>query len=196
MKKFSSAVVITAILVLSLAGCSSSEAGSDTPVVIAGDTTVSQDEAEEQSDAGDAGQASTEDDMFTFVYEGTAIEMGAPAQPVLDALGDDYEETEAPSCAYQGSDIAYTYDHLIIRAYTESTDDDEPKICGVEFRDDTVFTPEGIAFLSTHDDVVSVYGEPYAEAEGGIVYNNGTVSLNFFINDGVVSGISYTLNVE
>lgn len=196
MKKFSSAVLLAAILVLSLTGCSSSEAGSDAPVVIADDAASSAEQSDDNGSSDAADAAPEAGDMFTFVYEGTAIEMGSPVQPVLDAFGDDYEETEAPSCAYQGSDYAYTYDHLIIRAYTESTEDDEPKICSVEFRDDTVFTPEGIAFGSTHDDVISVYGEADAEAEGGIVYDNGTVSLNFFINENGVSGISYTLNVE
>jgi hypothetical protein len=197
MKKINPAVFIAAVLVLSLTGCSSSEAGSDAPIVIAGDTAASQEQTsgEESDDAG-ADEVQADYDMFTCVYEGTVIEMGAPAQPVLDALGSDFEVVTAPSCAYQGTDYEYTYDHLIIRAYTETMDDEEPKLSGVEFRDDTVTTAEGISIGSSRDDVVAAYGDAASEAEGGLIYDNGSVSVTFFLDGGSVSGISYNLDAE
>ena len=199
MKKFYATTAAVAVLALAFAGCSSSEEGSNAPVVINEETSASAEASEEAgSDEGDSDEDSAVvgGDMFTFVYEGTSIPMNTPIEPVFDILGEDYVETSAPSCAYQGMDYTYTYDHLIVRSYTNDVEDETSMVCGIEFRDDTVFTNEGISIGASRDDVIATYGEADTDSEGGLIYDNGEISLTFFLEDGVVVGISYTLDQE
>lgn len=202
MKKYLAAMTALAVLAMAFAGCSSSEEGSNAPVVIneeTGSSAADPDNADAASEADSQAEedaAVTGDDMYTCVYEGVSIVMNTPAASILEALGDDHTDTSAPSCAYQGMDYSYTYDHVILRAYTDDVEDDDPVICGVEFRDDTVFTAEGISIGSAREDVVAAYGDADTEADGGLVYDNGTTSVTFFLEDGIVVGISYTLDQE
>ena len=57
--------------------------------------------------------------------------------------------------------------------------------------DDTVTTGEGVYIGSSEDDVKAAYGEEGGDAEGMLSYTAGDVTLNFILEDGVVTSIEY-----
>lgn len=87
MKKIS-ALLLAVVMLLSFAGCGSSET---TP--------------------------ETTKDNYTFTYNGTEIMLDADAEPVIAALGEAKSYTEEPSCAFDGMDKTYYYGSFYLSTY-------------------------------------------------------------------------------
>lgn len=128
-----------------------------------------------------------------FFYNNKTFELDTDVQPLLDALGSEYEFSEAPSCVYEGTDKAYEYSGIAIYTYPLNGKDliDEIVLTGSEFE-----TGKGIKVGSTKEDIVAAYGDAFID-EGSII----TYRLNkeqadspciyFVLNDGTVESISY-----
>ena len=188
-KKLVSVLLVSA-MALSFASCSSSN--EDTaPVVLSGGQSAG---ANESAAAGQsASEEATASDSYVFTYNGVDIVMNAPADGIIEALGDGYTYFEAPSCAYEGLDKVYTYNSIVVRSYTM---DGEDYIAAVELKDDTVATAEGIRIGSTEDEVRAAYGDDGVAGASGIEYTLGDSFISFIFENGKVIAITYTAIVE
>lgn len=184
-------VLLTTAMVLSAASCASGD--EDTaPVVLSGGQTAESAAGGNEADTEDTAAEETSD-AFVFTYNGVSIAMNAPADSIIEALGDNYTYFEAPSCAYEGMDKVYTYNSIVVRSYTR---DGVDYIAAVELKDDTVSTAEGIRIGSTEDDVRAAYGEDGQPGTAGIEYIKGDSFISFIFENGAVVAITYTAIVE
>ena len=163
-------------LTLSLTACGG---GNDTPA--GGDTPAPQNSTQ-------AGGETTAD-TFTFTTaDGKAVAVNADMADVLAELGEGQSYFEAESCAFEGLDKTYTYPGFVI---TTRPDGDKDYVNSIRLTDDTVTTGEGVYIGSSEADVKAAYGEDGGDAEGMLSYTAGDVTLNFILEDGVVTSIEY-----
>ena len=132
--------------------------------------------------------ASEEADGYFFLTSGIRITTDILFEEVYPAIGKENNYFEAPSCAFNGLDKYYTYDHFEIDTYPESGKD---YISSIVLKDDIVTTEEGVALGSTKDEVISAYGEDYETNGSSIIYTKNGTHLTFVFNDDTVRSISY-----
>ena len=186
MKKLLVSLLI-ATTVFAFAAC-----GSDSQKAPEGQTSAKQEDAQgsAQDDAQDAPAAA---DTWYFQKDDVKIEMKAPADPLIEALGEYQDSYEAPSCAFDGMDVVYTYAGFEVLTYVEN---DTAIISGVVLRDDTVETLEGICIGSSKADVEAAYGQKFEEGSTTLELNKGNSQLLIILTDDVVSSIQYLLVEE
>ncbi len=125
------------------------------------------------------------EDVLAFVYQGTAIQPNAPAEPILSALGEPKSCTEEASCAFDGLDKTYFYGSFYLQTYPA---EDGDRVYCLWLVDDTVSTPEGICIGSTEQQVQDAYGS----LDGSTcTVTRGDCKLTLILTDGVVSSIQY-----
>ncbi len=127
-------------------------------------------------------------DGYYFETEGVTLTTDIEMAPVLEKLGDSNTYFEAASCAFNGLDKFYTYDHFEIDTYPEG---DKDYISAIVLLDDIVSTPEGIAVGAGVDEVIAAYGEGFTRNGSSYIYTKGTTHLTFVCNGDTVTNISY-----
>lgn len=134
--------------------------------------------------------------MFALTLNGTTVEGNKEVTPYLEKLGDNYEFSESISCAYDGMDKIYQYEHFNIYTYPEG---DKDYVLEVELLDDTYATDKGVKIGMTKDDIVKAYGDNWFGDDTMMTYNKTNneddiqaPSLYFYLEDGVITGIGIT----
>ncbi len=158
------ALLLALVMVLALAACgeeSSSSSG----------TSAS---ASSSAGSGSSGTSGGVSDGYTLTLDGVKIEMEAPAEPIVEELGEPKDFFESESCAFEGLDKEYTYSGFKLKTYPV---DDVDYVSSVVFMDDTVSTDEGITIGSTREEVVEAYGEDYTEKGSSLTYTKSDTSL-------------------
>jgi hypothetical protein len=187
-------VIIFIAALMLLAGCSRQE---KTPANETGDTgtntaqEISEAPAAETNSDSVTQEGKSED--YAFKYNDVDIHMNTEAEPVIEALGDYTDYFEAQSCAFQGLDKIYYYGGFEVDTYPNNGVD---FISCVDFKDDTVSTPEGIYIGSTLKDVLTAYGKEYTEDKGAYTYVKEDSRLTFIIENDTVTAITYFANVD
>ena len=177
MKKLSIIATCMALaLSFAFAGCSSTE------TTAASDST----QASATSSAADAGSQDASANWY-FDCNGTKIFMNAPAAPVLSALGEAKSSYEAPSCAFDGMDVVYSYPGFDLLTFSNGGD---AIVSGVVLRDDTVTTVEGLFIGSDTAAVENTYGK-VEDGANNIRVQKGNCELLVILTDGAVSSIQY-----
>ncbi len=174
--------LLLATAILTFAACGSSKAPN-------ADSSAKQEAAQ---DSG-AEEAPTGDASWYFQKGDVKIEMNAPAEPILKALGESQSSYEAPSCAFDGMDVVYTYAGFEVLTYVEN---EKAVISGVVLRDDTVETAEGICIGSSKADVESAYGKKFEDGSTTLEMIKGNCQMLVILEDDTVSSIQYLLNKE
>lgn len=175
------------LLPLLVSGCGNTDAayndhaGSEQVII---QEAVVQDESEEEQTADYKG--------YAFVYNDVAIEIDAPAGPVLDRLGEANSYFEAPSCAFNGIDKIYTYTSFELDTYPL---DGEDFISSVLFKDDSIATAEGIGIGDPVEKLAEAYGEDSIEENGMTVYCKDGMKLCFLIEEDCISSIEYKTTI-
>ena len=127
-------------------------------------------------------------DTFVFTTaDGKEVAVNDNMADVLAELGQEQSYFEAESCAFEGLDKTYTYPGFVI---TTRPDGEEDYVNSIRLTDDTVATGEGVYIGSSEADVTAAYGEG-GGSEGALSYTAGDVTLNFILEDGVVTSIEY-----
>lgn len=127
---------------------------------------------------------------FIFIYNGTEIILGAPADSVLPALGLEKDYYEYASCAFDGDSKTYVYNGFELSTYIISGEETD-RVYSISFTDDGVETAEGLYIGADVDMIFEAYGEDYEEIPGSYLYfKNGTI-LSFTADGGVVTVIMY-----
>ena len=166
------------LMLISFAACGKKET-EDTGVTTKTETTTKQ-AAKEQ-------ETKTEDEGWYFKKGEVKVEMNAPADPIIAALGDYRSSYEAPSCAFEGMDVVYTYPGFEVLTHVV---DGKAKISGVVLRDDTVETTEGICIGSSKAEAEAAYGK-IKEGASSLQITRGNTELLVIVTDDVVSSIQY-----
>ena len=169
------AILLALVLVLGLAACGGGNApannGSKENTVPSGN---------DKSGAED----------YYFQKGDLKIHMQDPAAPVLEKLGQAKSSYEAPSCAFDGMDVIYSYPGFDLMTYVK---DGQGIVSGVVLRDDTVETIEGICIGSDKAAVEKAYGK-FADGANNMKVVKGSCELLVILTDGAVSSIQYTPN--
>ncbi len=170
------AILLALVLVLGLAACG----GGNAPANNSG--------SKENTVPSGNDKSSAED--YYFQKGDLKIHMQDPAAPVLEKLGQAKSSYEAPSCAFDGMDVIYSYPGFDLMTYVK---DGQGIVSGVVLRDDTVETIEGICIGSDKAAVEKAYGK-FADGANNMKVVKGSCELLVILTDGVVSSIQYTPN--
>ncbi|MDR2569374.1 MAG: hypothetical protein LBD23_03620 [Oscillospiraceae bacterium] len=132
--------------------------------------------------------------VFSFKIMDFTIEMDQDIVYVIEALGEPRGIFEEPSCAFDGIDRIFGYSNIQIHTYPK---DDHDHIHTISLRDDSIGTTEGgIRLGAKLQDVIDAYGDDYKYDAGMYTFTRGLTTLEFFIDDGEVKGITYGFIIE
>jgi len=129
-----------------------------------------------------------------FVYNNRQVVLNSDMDTVLAALGEADSMTSAPSCIGVGEDKTYHYDGFTITTYPRGGKD---YVMEVKVLDAAIATAKGVHLGSTVDDMTAAYGSGYRTF--GYIYayqTNDNKSLQFFVEDGVITELSYAYQVN
>ena len=129
-----------------------------------------------------------------FVYNGNQVVLNSDMNTVLAALGEADSMTAAPSCIGVGEDKTYRYDGFTVTTYPLG---DKDCVMEVKVLDPDLATAKGISLGSTVADMTAAYGTGYRTF--GYIYayqTNDNKSLQFFVEDGVITELSYAYQVN
>ena len=193
-KRIITKAVVVAALAFALTGCG----GNKESTTAGGSGGGKENTTAAAKDTAAEGPASTETATeavaetsanWVFKKGDVTIELNAPADPVIQALGAAKNTYEAPSCAFDGMDVIYVYPGFEVLTYSN---DSGAVISGVVLRDDTVTTVEGACIGMSQTDVENLYGQK-ASGVSSLQVDKGNCSLLFIFSDGAVSSIQYNL---
>lgn len=125
---------------------------------------------------------------LSLTYKDTTITLGAPAQPVLQALGQAKSQTEAASCVFPGMERTYDYGSFYLTTYEA---EGEAHICRLWFADDSIATAEGLHIGSTKEEAEGLYCACGDCPVITLVQNES--QLTVFLDNDVVTSIQYDL---
>ena len=128
-----------------------------------------------------------------FVYNDRQVALNSDMDTVLAALGEANGMTTAPSCIGVGEDKTYHYDGFTVTTYPRG---DKDYVMEIKVLDAAIATAKGIRLGSSMDDMTAAYGSGYRTFGYICAYQtNDNKSLQFFVEDGVITEISYAYKV-
>lgn len=131
------------------------------------------------------------DDKFFLQYENLNIKLGSVF--TTEKYGDEIEYIETPSCAFEGLDKTYRYEHYEINTYP---DQEKDKIISIYFLDDQVSTTEGVRLGDSKDQMIETYGNEYKKQDALYTYTRNDTQLQLIIQDDTIVSIEYIYNVK
>ncbi len=180
-------LMLCGALVFSFSGC---DKGDDVKTI---SKEAEPDAAAAEGGADNAGEQALSGYVFDTGKGEVAVDM--PMEEAMAALGTEKDYFEAASCAFQGQlDKTYTYDHFEVKTYP-SEDGSKDFVSYINLFDDTVSTQEGVYIGDDVEKVKEAYGEGYTESGSALVYENGGMKLQFLVEDGKVTGITYLSSI-
>jgi hypothetical protein len=191
--------MLLTVAVLGLTACGQDEVkvidkqASSTTQTTASTTTASTGETTVQ-----ATEQSSSTEGAGYVFEATAggaavtISMDMDMSSALTALGEPATYFEAASCAFEGLDKIYTYDHFEVDTYPEGNKD---LVSAVLLLDDLVTTPEGAYIGQTQAEIEAIYGTDYEMKGTAMVYTKNGTHLEFVLSGGLAQSIAYQSSV-
>ena len=126
---------------------------------------------------------------FLFKTGETTVAVDEVMSTVLAALGDKYQYNESASCAFNGLDKMYSYDHFEIDSYPVS--DTEDRVQAICLMDDLVSTMEGLRIGDSRARVEELYGTDCEVLGTECIYSKGGMKLKIMIENDVVTFITY-----
>ena len=128
-----------------------------------------------------------------FVYNDRQVVLNSDMDTVLASLGEANSMTTAPSCIGVGEDKTYRYDGFTVTTYPRG---DKDYVMEIKVLDAAIATAKGIRLGSSMDDMTAAYGSGYRTFGYICAYQtNDNKSLQFFVEDGVITEISYAYKV-
>ena len=182
MKKKLLTILAAAMLAASLTAC-----GGDDTKVVDNKTTESKPNDNQGGDSSNTG-SDTKLAGYLFTVDGVAIGMDMEAVNLKELLGEPKNYFEAQSCAFNGMDKMYTYDHFEIDTYF---DDKTDRVRTIVFLDDMVKTDEGVYIGMTKADMENAYGTDYTVDGSSCIYTKDGMTLVFILNGETISSIQY-----
>ena len=190
MKKKCLAMLIGCLLMAGLMAC-----GEEEVKVVNKSPGESSNEAGEETKQKGTPKKDGEEALTGYIFEvdvdGTKVSVTTDVKMdgILEQLGEPASYFEAKSCAFEGLDKTYTYDHFRIVTYPEGETD---MISSILFLDDIEETQEGIGIGMPKEDMENAYGTEYEENGGMVIYTKDGKHLSFLVKDDVIESIEYS----
>ena len=195
------AVAASAAVILSLSSCKDAGTEDSGLVVLESETSSSSSASVSSAAESSSGVTKATEETyraftgeFEFIYNGVTVKPNIKSQPVVDAIGEEYEYFEADSCASLGISKTYTYRKGAFSIITEPLLNKEDTVYQVIIYNSGVKMPEGVTVGDTRDKVVSVYGNPSESDDDTSMYTSGNNYMLVSFTDGKVDSI--TLGTE
>ena len=134
-----------------------------------------------------------EDSGFALKIGDSIISMDQNMAEVQAMLGEPRNVFEEQSCAFDGIDRVFSYPGLQIHTYPKGSED---YVHTISLRDDSIRTMQGVYLGSTMDAVIKAYGHEYKMESDVLIYTEGKTTLSFFIEDDIVTAITYNLIIK
>jgi len=132
--------------------------------------------------------------VFSFKMGDVPIIMDEDMSVIIDKLGEPLGVLEQPSCAFEGIDRIFRYSGVEIYTYPKG---DVDHIHTISFINDSVYTTEGRIRLGANiQDAIDVYGNNYQLETGMYTFTRGQTFLRFLVNDDIIIGITYNLQLD
>ena len=133
--------------------------------------------------------------IFSVRVNGTDIELGKDAEPLLDKLGAPLSSDHVASCG-EGMGEQWVYAYSSVFVYTVKNGGDET-IDALKLRDDTVATSKSIRIGSDKADVISAYGDKLDDKENRLLYKEDSNVMEITIDEsGKVNGIELRIETN
>ena len=132
-----------------------------------------------------------EKDVYSFKYNDLKITPGEVFDKQQYAGYNDY--VELPSCAFEDTDRAYTYEHYEITTYTLNK---EERILSVYFLDTEISTTEGVSISDSVNKMLDVYGNNYEKNDNLYTYKKEDTLINFIVENDIIVSIEYSYDIE
>ena len=123
---------------------------------------------------------------YVFTYDNKDYILGEEFNP--DNYGKYKTLIEIPSCAFEGLDKTYVYDHYEVTTYPNNGKD---YIYNVYLSDNQAKTAEGVKISDSIDVMFAKYGTDYETEEEVYIYKKGNSSLKFVIENDKITSIEY-----
>lgn len=196
MKKFL-ALLLTLLLVLSMAACGedapqTTTAGKTDTTTVSDDTTAAEDTtaADTADDTTAAGLSAPDPTSYGFTLAGVKMTPG----DVFDPAGLPEAESvfEMTSCAFEGTDKMYNYGTIEL---TAADDGKSQIIYSIVILDPNTPTDEGLYLGDPLSTVTDIYGTEYAENGNQITYQTEDTLFILIMQNGYVSSIEYRMDI-
>ena len=130
--------------------------------------------------------------QFYFEQEGiTKVELGSEFS--REKYGQELEYSEIASCAFEGLDKTYRYEHYEITTFPEGEKD---RVYSILFLDENVATTEGVKISDTYDDMVEKYSDNFEKEDNMYIYKKNKTQLQFIVENDVITSIEYVFDTE
>ncbi len=110
-----------------------------------------------------------------------------------EKFGTELEYSEVASCAFEGLDKTFKYEHYEISTYPDGEND---RIYSIYLLDDAVTTKEGVKITDDVSKMKEAYGNSYQEQGTSYIYKKGDTSLTFYTSNDLVIGIEYSVVMD
>ena len=138
-------------------------------------------------------QGNTNNNTSVYSLKVSNMEIVPGGEFSREKFGTEIAFSELSSCAFEGKDRVYTYDHYEIQTFLK---DGKEYVLSIYFLDNTVQTSEGLSFGDSLDKMKELYGEDYKETGTMYEYEKGNTTLKVILQNDVVSSIEYVFDVD
>jgi hypothetical protein len=135
-------------------------------------------------------KTTTNNREYYLSYNNKNYILGEPF--VKENYGEPKNYSEVSSCAFEGLDKTYTYEHVELTTYPV---DGKDKLYVIYFLDDEITTNEGIKISDSFEDMVAKYGSNYKNEGNLYTYTLGKTNLKFIIENNYITSIEYNYEV-
>lgn len=195
--------VLSAVWLVNLCACSSLQAGptlqsedvkriEKDPVPVSAEPDRTADESGGMPETGRRAESDVNNKGLYYPAEtekgSVDVYMDMPIQTVLDSLGEPDEYYEAKSCAFDGLDKMYTYQHFEIDTWPG---EDGDYVSAVFLLDDLTGTAEGLFVGADAAEADEKYGTDFDASGNERIYEVDGMKLKLQITDGKISYITY-----
>ena len=121
---------------------------------------------------------------FVFKYQNKDYLLGEVF--TKEKYGEPLKYSEVASCAFDGIDKTYTYNHYEVTTYPV---DGQDKVYVIYFLDDEVTTTEGLKISDSIEDMFNKYGKDYQKEGNLYTYKQNKTMIKFIVENDYVTSI-------
>ncbi len=131
------------------------------------------------------------EEKYSFSYNNMEFVLGDVF--TREKFGTEIEYSEVASCAFEGLDKTFKYEHYEITTYPDGEDD---RIYSIYLLDDTVPTKEGVKITDDVSKMTEIYGNDYTQQGESYLYSKNNTTIQFYTSNGVIIGIEYSIVMD
>lgn len=150
-----------------------------------------QNSSNKNNDTAQSEKQDNDEDVYAFKIGEKEIKLGEEFSK--EKLGQEESYSEIASCAFEGLDKTYTYTDYEITTFP---DGDKDRIYSIYFLNPEVSTTEGVRVSDSIDAMLNTYGDSYEKQGNQYTYKKGKTSIEFIVENDVITSIQYTYVTE